>query len=108
MPVRLRIRVRTEREVELVALLNSGYEAPFPQLLIPIDVAKELGLWPPEGSFEVTLETAGGPLRAWYYTRRAFVKVVAGDVESREVLTDIVISPRYGLSRPTPFGLARD
>jgi hypothetical protein len=92
--VRLRLRIRVdEKSVEVIALLNSGYEAPTPQLLVPVDVAKTLGLWPPEGAREVVLETAGGPLRAWFYPRRALVKVVAGDAESREVLTDIVVSP---------------
>ena len=92
--VRLRLRIRVnERSLEVIALLNSGYEVPTPQLLIPIDVARALDLWPPEGAREVVLETAGGPLRAWFYPRKAFVKVVAGDAESREVLTDIVVSP---------------
>jgi hypothetical protein len=35
---------------------------------------------------EVELETVGGPVRAWFYPRRAFVKVVASDAESKEVL----------------------
>ncbi len=93
MAVRLRIRIRrNDRVVEAIALLNSGYEAPTPQLLVPIEIARELSLWPPRDAFEVELETAGGPLRAWYYPRAARVKVVAEDVESREVLTDIVVS----------------
>jgi len=50
-------------------------------------------MWPPEDAREVVLETAGGPLRAWFYPRRALVKVVTEDAESREVLTDIIISP---------------
>jgi hypothetical protein len=47
--VRLKLRIRTTegRAVEAIALLNSGFEAPTPQLIVPIDVAKELGLWPP-------------------------------------------------------------
>lgn len=44
-------------------------------------------------AIEVTLETAGGLLRAWFYSRKAFVKIVAEDVESREVMVDIVVSP---------------
>jgi hypothetical protein len=92
--VRLRLRIRVdEKSVEVIALLKSGYEAPTPQLLVPVDVARALGLWPPEGGREVVLETAGGPLRAWFYPRRALVKVVTEDAESREVLTDIVVSP---------------
>jgi hypothetical protein len=92
--VRLKLRIRVgDKVVEVVALLNSGFEAPTPQLLIPIDTAKALGLWPPEDAREVILETAGGPLRAWFYPRKALVKVVTEDVESREVLTDIIVSP---------------
>ncbi len=94
MAVRLKIEVSVDgKNVTVVALLNSGYEAPTPQLLIPIDIADELGLWPPEEGLEVTLDTAGGPLKAWYYPRKAYVKVIAGDVESKNVLSDIVVSP---------------
>ena len=82
-----------EREAEAVALLGSGYEAPAPQLLVPVDLARRLGLWPPTSAREVVLETAGGPLRAWYYPRAARVRVVAEDAESREVVADVVVSP---------------
>jgi len=92
--VRLKLRIRVgNRVVDAVALLNSGFEAPTPQLLIPVDTAKALGLWPPEEACEVVLETAGGPLRAWFYPRKALVKVVTEDTESREVLTDLIVSP---------------
>lgn len=90
------MRVRIEsggRVVEAIALLNSGFEAPTPQLLIPVDIARDLGLWPPMDAIEVTLETAGGPLRAWFYPRRARTRVIAGDAESRDVETDIIVSP---------------
>jgi len=90
----LKLRVRVgDKVVEVVALLNSGFEAPTPQLLIPIDTARALGLWPPEDAREVILETAGGPLRAWFYPRKALVKVITEDAESREVLRDIIVSP---------------
>ena len=61
MAVRLRLKISVgDRSVEAVALLNSGYEASTPQLLVPIGLARELGLWPPEGAHEVVLDTAGG------------------------------------------------
>lgn len=91
--MRIRIKTKAGRSVEAIALLNSGYEAPTPQLLIPIDLAKTLELWPPLNAVEVTLETAGGPLRAWFYPRIAYVKVVVEDVESKDVETDIIVSP---------------
>ncbi len=90
----MRLKVRKDNlEVEVVALLNSGYEAPTPQLIVPIEIARRLHLWPPEDAQEVILDTAGGPLRAWFYSRAAKVRVVAQDVESKEVLTDIIVSP---------------
>jgi hypothetical protein len=94
MAVRLRLRIRVgDRSVDTIALLNSGFEAPTPQLIVPVDTARALGLWPPEDACDVVLETAGGPLRAWFYPRKALVKVVTEDAESREVLTDVVVSP---------------
>jgi hypothetical protein len=94
MAVRLRLRIRVgDRSFDTIALLNSSFEAPTPQLIVPVDAARALGLWPPEDACDVVLETAGGPLRAWFYPRKALVKVVTEDVESREILTDVVVSP---------------
>jgi hypothetical protein len=39
------------------------------------------------------VDTAGGPLRVWFYPRAALVKVITSDAESREVLTDLLVSP---------------
>lgn len=91
--LRLRIRAKGGKTTETIALLNSGFEAPTPQLLVPVDLAKAFDLWPPMEAFEVTLDTAGGPLRAWFYPRAAYVEVVVEDVESKKVETDIIVSP---------------
>lgn len=32
-------------------------------------------------------------MRAWFYPRKAMVKVLTEDSESKEVLTDIIVSP---------------
>jgi len=84
---------RNNVAIEAIALLNSGYEAPTPQLLIPINLARSLELWPPQNALDVVLDTAGGPLRAWLYPKAAKVKIVAPDVESKEVEVDIIVSP---------------
>lgn len=95
MAVRVRLRIeRNNRSVEVVALVNSGYEADTPQLMIPIRIAQELGLWPPPPTvIEEVFDTAGGPLRVWIVRGSAEVYVVAGDTYSRRVRVDIVISP---------------
>ncbi len=63
--VRVRLRVRKGSLArDFVALVNSGYEADTPQLLIPTNLARELGLWPPPlGAAEAIFGTAGGPLK---------------------------------------------
>lgn len=94
MAVRLKLRISVKgRSIVAIALLNSGYEAPTPQLLVPIQLARRLGLWPPEDAYESILDTAGGPLRAWLYPRAGEVSILTEDRESRRVLTDIVVSP---------------
>ena len=67
MAVRIRLRLRKgDKALETVALVNSGYEADSPQLLLPLNLARKLGLWPPQPEMiEATFETAGGPLRVW-------------------------------------------
>ncbi|MEM4727697.1 MAG: hypothetical protein QXD04_05540 [Candidatus Bathyarchaeia archaeon] len=93
MAVRLKLKIRVGGvSTEAVALLNSGYEAPTPQLLIPVNLAARLGLWPPEQASEVTLETAGGPLKAWFYPRAAMISVIAEGSREKEALVDIVVS----------------
>ncbi len=95
MVVRVRIRIMRENKVvETITLASSGYEAETPQLLVPVMLAEELGLWPPiPGMEESEFETAGGPLKVWIAPRACKVKVVAEDVEGPEVIADIVVSP---------------
>jgi len=78
MAVRVRVRISVgDRSLETIALVNTGYEAETPQILVPIPAAEALGAWPPQGAFESTYETAGGPLRTWVYPRGCRVKIVA-------------------------------
>ena len=42
----MRVRSVVGRTVDVIALINSGYETSTPELLIPRDVAKDLGLYP--------------------------------------------------------------
>ncbi len=64
MAVRVKLRLearRGGRAAETSALVNTGFEADTPQLLVPRRLASELGLWsPPEDAFIVEVGTAGG------------------------------------------------
>ncbi len=94
MAVRVKLRIRRNNiTIDVIALVNSGYEADTPQLMIPLDIARELKLWPPPPSSRETIfETAGGPLRVWIIPKSAYIKVITDNVSSREVLADLVIS----------------
>jgi hypothetical protein len=62
--IRLRIVSKVGKEVITSALVNSGFEAETPQLLLPRSLAYELGLWPPPlDAVLVEVGTAGGPVR---------------------------------------------
>ena len=49
MAIRIRVGIRTRyepvKEVSVVALVSSGFEADTPQILIPVKLAKELDLY---------------------------------------------------------------
>lgn len=96
MAVRVKIRIkstRSNREIITSALVNSGFEAETPQLLIPRRLALELGLWPPpEDAFLIEVGTAGGPVRNYLIPRAAEVSVVTNDREVGPVTSDIMIS----------------
>ena len=94
MAVRVKLLIKCgDRELITTALINSGFETDTPQLLLPITAAGRLGLSPPLGGMEETYNTAGGPAKVWVYPEKANVKVFVGDSFSREIKTDIVVSP---------------
>ena len=92
--VRLRIRsLRSGREVVSLALVNSGFEAETPQLLIPRRLALELGLWPPpEDAYLMEVGTAGGPVRNYLVPRAAEVFIETSDRVVGPIQCDIMIS----------------
>ena len=68
--VKLKIKsLRSNKEVISSALVNSGFEAETPQLLIPRKLAMELSLWPPpDDAYLIEVGTAGGPVRKLFST----------------------------------------
>ncbi len=60
--------VKDDKEVETKALLNSGFEANTPDIAIPINIAKQLDLWPPrEDARPAIIETGDDEIPAIYY-----------------------------------------
>jgi len=94
--VRIKLKVKSlksAREVLTSALVNSGFEAETPQLLIPRRLAADLGLWPPpEEAVLVEVGTAGGPVRNYLISRCIEVSAVTEDRAVGPVVADAMIS----------------
>jgi predicted aspartyl protease len=100
MPVRVVTKLKTlkgskpDRIVETAALLNTGYTGSSPEIIVPVKLAEEIGLWPPPiDAIQSTYDTAGGPAR--FHTVRAAItlQIVDNDVASKELTADVAISP---------------
>ncbi|MCE4613739.1 MAG: retroviral-like aspartic protease family protein [Desulfurococcales archaeon] len=96
MAVRVRLRIKsleTGRSVETPALVNSGFEAESPQVLLPQSLARRLGLWPPPPDARlVEVGTAGGPVRNYMVPGAVEVSVVTPDRVRGPVRSDVMIS----------------
>jgi len=100
MPVRVKIRIKTlkglkiNKAIESNALLNTGYTGSSPEIIVPVRLAEETGLWPPPiDAVESTYDTAGGPARFHAIKNAITLQVIEDDVASKELTTDVVISP---------------
>jgi hypothetical protein len=91
---RVKVRLITkDRVVEGVALVNSGFEADSPDIVVPLSIAKELGLWPPKTSTIVSIETGGGEITLPYYTSCCKLELVLPDRHSKVIDVNIIVNP---------------
>ncbi len=94
MGVRVRVRIGFGgKSVEAVALLNTGFEGDVPEILVPLDTAERLGVWPalPEGALVETYRSASGFMRV-YRIRGANVRLVTEDAVTEAVDCYLVVS----------------
>jgi len=93
--VRVRVKIATcGRVVESTALVNTGFEADEPQILVPHYLLVENNIDIGRLGKPVVLEydTAGGPTSMYVYPKACRVSVVEPDRVSREVEADLVLS----------------
>lgn len=94
MAVRVKLSViYRDKEIHVIALVNSGFETDTPQLLLPEATAERLGVSPPSGALELTYDTAGGPTKVWVYPKKIKVKILAKGAFSKKVSADLAVSP---------------
>lgn len=99
MVVRVRVRLKAlkgekGKTIEDIALLNAGYESKNPEMVIPVNIAEKLGLWPklPEGTEVEDYEVAGGTkIRIHYIEDCLETQVITEDKDSEPVKVPAVI-----------------
>lgn len=91
--VKLKIVSKLGGEALTSALVNSGFEAETPQLLIPRSLALKLNLWPPPPEAQLMeVGTAGGPVRNYFVPKALQVWVETEDRKVGPVECDVMIS----------------
>lgn len=94
MGVRVRIRIMLgENSVEAMALVNTGFESDVPEILIPINLAERLGVWPnlPDGTIVETYRSVSGLMRV-YRIKGARASLIIEDAKTPLVDTYLVIA----------------
>jgi len=93
--VRVRLRIRKGgRKVVTSALVNTGFEADEPQLIVPLPLAEELQLLSGEASIE-DFSTAGGGLISGYRIEEPIeVELVLEDREPPAMQVPVTVLPR--------------
>jgi len=92
MAVRIKLRLRyCDKVLETSALVNTGFETPNPQILLPVKVAERLSLWPelPRDTLVEIYDTAGGPVRVYRVRNAVNVEIPEKGIS---VIADAVIS----------------
>jgi len=94
MACRVKVKLRRgNRVIETIALLNSGFESDAPDIVVPINIAEKLSLWPPRNSSTVVLETGGGDTTNPYYHQCVELELVLDDREPKKLLVNVIVNP---------------
>mgnify|MGYP000462782041 CR=1 FL=1 len=91
--LRLKSRLGLRREMDVIALVNSGFEADSPQVLVPVGIAKELDLY--THLLEARIESYGtvaGPVRLYVLPSSVEAWIEESDVRTPRIVCDVLIS----------------
>mgnify|MGYP001101273899 CR=1 FL=1 len=94
MAVRVRLRIKSRsREVVTSTLINSGFEAEEPQLVVPLSLAEALGLTSAEASIEDFRTAGGGRASGYRVEKLTEVQLVLDDRSTVKASTYITVLP---------------
>jgi hypothetical protein len=85
-------KIRKNKIIETIALLNSGFESNALDIAVPIDIAKKFGLWLPHSTTTVILDTGGGETVNSYYEFCAELELILEDKEFKKIKVNIIVN----------------
>ena len=91
-----RVKVKLKRDdmsIETSALINSGFETDAPDIVLPVELARKLGLWPPQVTNFAMLDTGGGEVATPYYEAALRLELLMPDRPSKEIIVNVVVNP---------------
>ena len=92
--MRVKISIKCgNKEIVTSALVNSGFESNEPEIIIPLEVAKRLGLWPPVSVEYAEYETAGGIITLPRYKNIAEIRLILEDKETKPIKCTLTVNP---------------
>jgi len=94
--VQVKIKSKTKESVETTAIVNSGYESPEPEVVIPEPLAERLGLFPklPRGTIIEQYHSLAGVARIYYIPQAVEISVVSSDRIQGPVVVGVAISDK--------------
>jgi len=94
MACRVRVKLRRDsRVIETSALVNSGFETDAPDIVVPVELAKRLGLWPPRETSFTVLDTGGGEVSTPYFESAVELELTLTDREPRRIIVNVIVNP---------------
>jgi len=93
MGVRVKVKIIVNgREVVTSALVNSGFESDSPDICIPTELARYLGLWPSREVESVETLTAGGEATVYVLGKGRLQLLVNSEVKV-EIECNLIMNP---------------
>ena len=94
MVVKVRIKIRTKAgSTSVPAVLNTGFESEEPELVLPLELAVELGVWPSGEVEYADYTTAGGSTSLPVVKKAARVELLLEDQKTKPMICNAVIDP---------------
>ena len=98
--VKIRIRLAEGKSIETVALANAGAETDVPVIALPIELARELNLWPLAKETAVSVKELTSETLGYIAPSELIIELLSesGD-KLDETLSHVLVKP--GLDEPT-------